>query len=105
NEEEINLEHILPQNLTDDWEHFDAETARSYVKRIGNLALMKKTGNDEVGNENFATKAKIYSKSELRLTKKIPIYGINGKWTKESIENRQRTLAEIAVKAWPNKVG
>jgi len=104
NEEEINLEHILPQTLTKDWKHFDAETARSYVKRVGNLALMKKSGNDDIGNEKFVDKAKIYGKSELRLTKKIPTYTIKGEWTKESIETRQQTLSEMAVKAWPNKV-
>ena len=90
--------------MTKDWKHFDAETARSYVKRIGNLALMKKTGNESVGNENFTDKGKIYSKSELLLTKKIPSYAIKGEWTKESIETRQQSLAEMAVKAWPSKV-
>lgn len=90
--------------MTKDWKHFDAETARSYVKRLGNLALMKKSGNEDVGNERFADKAKIYGKSELRLTKKIPSYANKGEWTKESIETRQQTLSEMAVKAWPNKV-
>jgi hypothetical protein len=104
NEEEINLEHVLPQTLTKDWKHFDAETARSYVKRVGNLALMRKTGNEGIGNENFTGKAKIYTKSELLLTKKIPTYAIKGEWTKESIEVRQQSLAEMAVKAWPSKV-
>jgi uncharacterized protein with ParB-like and HNH nuclease domain len=104
NEEEINLEHILPQTLTKEWKHFDTETARSYVKRVGNLALMKKSGNEGVGNEKFADKVRIYDKSELLLTKKIATYATNGEWTKESIEIRQHALAEIAVKAWPNKV-
>ena len=104
NEEEINLEHILPQTLSKEWKHYDAETARSYVKRIGNLALMKKTGNDDVGNEKFAEKAKAYAKSELLLTREIPTYAVNGEWTKESIEARQQELASIAVKAWPGKV-
>jgi hypothetical protein len=104
NEEEINLEHILPQTLTKEWKHFDAESARSYVKRIGNLALMRKSGNDDVGNEKFADKAKIYKKSELELTKSILTYAKQGEWQKESIEERQQKLAELAVKAWPNKV-
>ena len=104
NEAEINLEHILPQTLTKDWKHFDSETGRSYVKRVGNLALLKKSGNEDVGNEKFTDKAKIYGKSELVLTKKIPEYATSGEWTKESIENRQQALAEIAVKAWPNKI-
>jgi len=104
NEEEINLEHILPQTLTRDWNHFDAESARSFVKRIGNLALMRKSGNDDAGNEKFTDKAKIYKKSDLELTRTIPTYAMHGEWRKESIENRQQKLAELAVKAWPNKV-
>ena len=104
NEEEINLEHILPQTWTKEWKHFDAESARSYVKRIGNLALMRKSGNDDVGNQKFADKAKVYRKSELELTRNIVTYANNGHWQKESIEHRQQKLAELAVKAWPNKI-
>jgi Protein of unknown function (DUF1524) len=104
NEEEINLEHILPQTWTREWKHFDPESARSYVKRIGNLALMRKSGNDDVGNQKFADKAKVYRKSELELTRNIVTYAGNGEWQKESIEHRQQKLAELAVKAWPNKI-
>jgi hypothetical protein len=104
NEEELNLEHILPQTLTKDWKHFDAESVRSYVKRIGNLALMRKSGNDDAANDKFADKAKIYNKSDLELTRTIPTYSKQGEWQKESIEARQQKLAQLAVKAWPNRV-
>jgi hypothetical protein len=68
------------------------------------LALMRKSGNEDVGNEKFTDKAKMYKKSDLELTRKIPTYAKQGEWRKESIEARQQKLAELAVKAWPNKV-
>jgi hypothetical protein len=65
---------------------------------------MRKSGNDDVGNQKFADKAKVYRKSELALTRNIVTYANNGHWQKESIEHRQQNLAELAVKAWPNKI-
>jgi hypothetical protein len=65
---------------------------------------MRKSGNDDVGNEKFSNKLKIYKKSELELTRTIATYAVQGEWLKESIEARQQKLAELAVRAWPNKV-
>jgi hypothetical protein len=65
---------------------------------------VKKSGNDDIGNQRFTDKTKIYRKSELELPRNIPAYADKGEWQKESIEARQQKFAELAVKAWPNKV-
>jgi hypothetical protein len=104
NEEQITLEHVVPQNPDKDWKHFDQETANRFYKRIGNLALMKKSKNEAAGNAKFSEKAKLYSKSEFTLTAGLKSYAENGQWTVGAIEARQKALAKLAVQAWPNKI-
>ncbi len=104
NEEEVSLEHVLPQAVTKDWRHFDTETAQAYVKRLGNLALMKKKRNETIGNQSFGEKARAYATSEFRMTAEIPSYAVKGAWTQESIDKRQRRMAELALMAWLVKV-
>ncbi len=103
NEEEVSLEHILPQTLSADWKHIEVDSARGYVRRIGNLALMKKSGNEAAGNQSFANKSKRYAQSSFRLTAEIPQHAVSGLWTEGSIDNRQEKLAGLAVRAWPNR--
>jgi len=103
-EEAVTLEHVLPQNPDNDWKHFDQETANRYYKRIGNLALMKKSKNEAGGNATFADKAKLYGKSEFKLTSGLIAFAEDKQWTFGAINKRQKMMAKLAVEAWPNKV-
>lgn len=103
-EEAITLEHVLPQNPDKDWKHFDQETANRFYKRIGNLALMKKSKNEAGGNAKFTEKAKLYGKSEFKLTAGLSAFAEKGQWTTDAIDARQKVLATLAVQAWPNRV-
>ena len=55
----INLEHILPENPSDEWKHLDAETARTNYKRLGNMVLLQATKNNAIGNKGFDEKKPI----------------------------------------------
>jgi Protein of unknown function DUF262/Protein of unknown function (DUF1524) len=97
----INLEHVLPQTLTDIWlETWKPDAARGYQKRLGNLALLNSKENSKTGNDDFVKKCEAYAKSSIVMTKRIAEYS---EWTQESIDARQRQMAELAVKAWPIK--
>ncbi|HZT31772.1 MAG TPA: HNH endonuclease family protein [Bryobacteraceae bacterium] len=87
-----------------DWRHFDQETASRYYKRIGNLALMKKSKNEAGGNAKFSEKVKLYGKSEFKLTSGLSAFAEKGQWTTAAIDARQKSLATLAVQAWPNRV-
>ena len=100
NEEQINLEHVLPQTPSADWAHVDLESQKLYCKRLGNLCLMKRTENQTVGNDSFATKKRQYAASLFKLTKSI---SKEEDWGPTEIEKRQAVLADLAVKTWPNK--
>jgi len=101
NEEPLNLEHIMPQSLSTSWSHISPEDAKAYCDRLGNMVLLSSKINSNIGNDDFATKLPFYKKNELLLTSSLGNYSL---WGIEQIEQRQRELAELAVKAWPYKV-
>ena len=102
NEEQVNLEHVLPQNPSDAWKLIDEEITRAYYSRIGNLALMKSQPNVEIGNASFSEKRPHYAKSEYKLTARIAADFTD--WNVEEISKRQEGLARLAVKTWPIEI-
>jgi hypothetical protein len=104
NKEEVNLEHVLPETPGAAWKHLTTEMAEAYTHRIGNLALMRRRDNKDVGNESSQDKAKAYAISRLRLTKQVAEMIDKAKsWGPTEIENRQKEMSALAVKAWPIK--
>ena len=93
----INLEHILPENPSSDWNHLDAETARTYYKRLGNMVLLQATKNNAIGNKGFNEKKLILKISAYILTSQV---AKNAVWGANEINERQKQLAELAVKTW-----
>jgi hypothetical protein len=94
----INLEHILPNNPVNGWDHFDSETAPAYCERLGNMVLLQATKNAIAGNSSFASKRKHYAESSFILTKEVADHK---QWGPTEIDERQKRLASIAVKTWP----
>ena len=94
----ITLEHVLPQKLNSAWPNFDVESHRAYKRRIGNLCLLTKSGNNVVGGKAFEQKKATLAKAGLALTKSI---GEHTTWGAAEIEARQQELTQIAIRAWP----
>lgn len=99
-EEAVTLEHIMPQSRDPHWKHITEEQHRTYVNRLGNLALLDKGLNEYAGNLAFADKMKAFAKSKITLTREIS--GI-ATWDMKAIDARQERLAGLAVQAWPLK--
>lgn len=98
----VNLEHILPQELTKDWSYIREEVASAYTNRLGNLTIMKSKVNTDFGNKSFKIKREEFKKSQLLLNRFIfDMTTEKTKWGIEEIENRQKKLAETAIKTWP----
>lgn len=95
---EVNLEHVLPQNPSSGWGQIETEVADAYFNRLGNLALIKQKINSDIGNVGFDAKKEALANSQFTLTKKI---ANNHRWMPENIETRQRELGALAIKAWP----
>lgn len=100
---EYTIEHIMPQELTEEWERDLGENFQEihdkYLHTIGNLTL---TGyNSEYGNKSFKEKQgmeKGFKNSPLRLNqglrKDLKSFG------EEEIKKRANDLADLALKIW-----
>lgn len=96
--EAVNLEHIIPQKMSQSWVHITDDEHSALVHRIGNLALLKMRINSGAGADGFKYKSAFYRESALQLTRDI---GSEAEWGRAQVEARQRRLADLAVKAWP----
>ncbi|PRY94333.1 DUF262 domain-containing protein [Donghicola tyrosinivorans] len=97
--QQITLEHILPKTRPiSGWEKFDADLHAENKTRLGNLCLLKRSENNEMPNDSFATKRPFFEKSSLVVTAALAEYE---SWSPEVIDERQRSMAELALKTWP----
>lgn len=100
NVDAVNLEHVMPQKRQPHWLDIPEESHENYVKRLGNLALIDREINEKIGNLKFAEKALLLAKSKITMTNEI---GKISGWGPQAIDERQRKMAKLAVKAWPLK--
>jgi Protein of unknown function (DUF1524)/Protein of unknown function DUF262 len=98
-EEQVTLEHIMPQTLSKDWK-VKEEVQKVYCKRIGNLTLLDRKLNSSAGNIPFEQKKALFSKSDILITREVTQAV---KWEPEEIEQRQVAFAKIAIKIWDPK--
>jgi uncharacterized protein with ParB-like and HNH nuclease domain len=91
------IEHILPQNPNEDWE-VDEMKAEKLHLRLGNLCLLEKGYNKDLGNSNYDLKKEKYKESQFITTKSIPDH--YEYWDENKINSRQRKMAEIAKSIW-----
>ncbi|PDX53176.1 hypothetical protein BB482_02315 [Helicobacter pylori] len=102
NTQECNIEHIMPQTLTPEWQRDLGENFKAihekYLHTIGNLTL---TGyNQEYSNNSFQEKRdmeKGFKQSPLRLNQSLKDLESFGE---KEIEKRANDLADFALKIW-----
>jgi hypothetical protein len=100
-EQIINLEHILPKEPDlSIWTDFTEESAPVFVHRLGNQTLLSKSENDKIGNDSYTKKQEVFKDSEVCITRRLASVA---SWNEQAIEQRQKWMAELAVKAWPVK--
>lgn len=102
NFKELQIEHIMPQKLSDEWKEMLGEKweliHKKYVDTLGNLTL---TGyNQEYSNKPFIEKRdmkKGFKDSGLKINRDLATLD---KWTEDEIKKRAEKLSEIALKIW-----
>jgi Protein of unknown function DUF262/Protein of unknown function (DUF1524) len=97
----INLEHVLPRRPEQNWPTFKEDEVDRFSARLGNLALLNTSGNSDLKSKPFSEKKPHYAASPYLLTSQV---ADEDEWTPDAIHERQKRLAEIAVRAWPAKV-
>jgi len=94
----INLEHILPASIDEKyWPDVTKSDADAYLKRLGNMCLLKAKRNSDIGNLSFNDKKPTYRESAYQLTNQLASLS---EWNPSEIEYRQRIMADLAVKTW-----
>lgn len=92
------LEHILPENPSDEWDEIDDQTYERFVYRLGNMTLLETSLNRELGNSGYREKREVYETSQFRITQKVAEhYNI---WSEDKIVSRQKKMANIANGIW-----
>lgn len=94
----INLEHVLPENPGAGWEAFSDDEVEALVYRLGNLTLMSKGANKDLGNAPYTVKKPVYAASTQGITQKIATD--NADWTPERLAARQNWMANQATAIW-----
>jgi hypothetical protein len=113
----LSVEHIMPQEWRSEWpllsklaapekggvvadENMAAEIAGRdrLIHTLANLSLLTPPGNSSAGNSSFETKKARLRDSLLRMNCEI---ADNLDWRETEIYARAKTLAELAVKEWP----
>ena len=94
----FNVEHILPQNPEDGWEAFSDEEVDAMAYRLGNMCLLAKGANKDIGNAGFSVKKPVLAASGFDLTRKVA--EDNADWTPDRIAARQKSLARFATTVW-----
>ena len=95
--DDTTLEHILPDNPDESWE-WDDSAIQQYKYRLGNMALLEKGKNSDLGNASYLEKKDVYSKSSIPSTKKIG--DTVNEWSERIITTRQQKMAKIAKGIW-----
>ncbi|MBX3617073.1 DUF262 domain-containing protein [Nitrosomonas sp.] len=94
----ITIEHILPQNPTSGWSAFNEEEADAMVYRLGNMTLLTKGQNRDLGNAEFTIKKPVLAASNFELTRNVVKDNVD--WTPERIAARQKAMAKVATSVW-----
>lgn len=93
------VEHVMPQTLTDAWRSAlgpDAERLHERLLHVpGNLTLSAYNG--ELANDSFAEKRPEYERSNIALTRHLANLK---RWGREEIEARSHALAQQATEIW-----
>lgn len=94
----INLEHVLPEKPDNFWPQFTEDDVKLYRNRIGNLTLLRATDNSELKSVEFSEKKKKYIECPYNITQQICSCD---SWDVTKINERQKVLAQLAIKTWP----
>jgi len=93
-----NVEHIMPESVNEGWDHVDDRDHEQYLYRIGNMTILKKSENRNLGNLDFEEKREAFAKSEFEITRRIAKE--NNYWNSDRIAAHQKWMARQATAIW-----
>ncbi|WP_150540975.1 DUF262 domain-containing protein [Clostridium perfringens] len=94
------IEHVLPESANEEWDKIFDNNFKFYRYRLGNYVLLESKYNSEIGNELFAVKKEVYSKSSYKTAKNLSTLS---EWNIQKMEENQRRMAIVANSIWSYK--
>ena len=70
NEEDVNLEHVLPLKPEKNWPQFDDESVKAFHRRLGNMVLIRQKLNSSLKSAPFSKKKVVLASSKFSLQRK-----------------------------------
>ena len=113
--QKFEIEHIHPQDPSDEAKKEFGECPEDMVGMLGNLTLLEKPRNRHLKNKPFSEKKTVYGESKTFLTstiaKKMEVGNSSitravknletyDEWNRRSVERRQSILTNLAHKVW-----
>lgn len=90
----VTIEHVMAVSTSG-----GDDDKSALIAKIGNLALLEKRINRDLGGKAFPAKRAKYEGSDFHLTQDLAQLP---KWDAESINTRTELFADLACLAWPN---
>ncbi len=94
----FSIEHVLPEHPGDGWECFSDQDIERFLYRLGNMTLMERVPNRELGAAPYDEKKDVYRSSSVRMTQRLPAE--YDSWMPASIASNQRRMAKEATAVW-----
>lgn len=94
----FNIEHVLPQNVENGWQAFKEGEIEAMCYRLGNMALLERGPNRQIGNLAYQEKRPVLGQSQFQLTEKLAQDYAD--WNPKAIDSRQQALANMAISVW-----
>jgi hypothetical protein len=99
----LNIEHILPQNPTEDYwlSRFDTDDQINWTHKIGNLSLITVRKNSQASNYNYEDKIEVYFKADGKASNLAMVNDLQNydEWTIENIALRNEEMLNHFLKA------
>jgi len=92
------LDHIMPQALTEAWGDIDEIEHDKYVNSVGNIVLLTHISNGKKSNKSWQEAVEVYKGSGTREPRDL---AIKPNWDIGEIKLRSAKLAEWAKEHWP----
>ncbi len=89
------IEHIYPQHPNEEW---NDDNLDSLIYRLGNMCLLEKKLNNNIGNKRYAEKVEVLNQSTFITTNSIS--SEYPEWVQKSIVDRQKQMAKCAKTIW-----
>jgi uncharacterized protein with ParB-like and HNH nuclease domain len=95
-ESDLTIEHILPQKPDELWASM-FKTPEACIYKLGNMVLVPKTINKDLGRRSFTDKKTLILQTNLSINNTINEYNI---WNDDSFTKRQVELSKKAKAVW-----